>query len=150
MASNATIEALIGGEVEQLYDIPPDNAPRVLPVTQLGDGLAGPRNVQHLVIYRDARPIAADELAFQASLGMQVIARHRAGRRWLMNPDMVVGGPGLSAELPGLPLQSGLPGPGPWSPGQLAHAHGGIKPAEVVPPAQTVYFTASPQAGYDW
>ena len=150
MASDAIVEALGGQAVDDLYNVPPSNAKRVLHPTQIGDGLAGPRNVQHLQIFRDALPIAADQLAFQAALGMEVTARHRAGRYFLLNPDMTAGGAGLDASLPGLPLHAGLPGPTPFSPGQLSAWHHGIRPAEVLAPAQTVYYTATPDVGYDW
>lgn len=151
MASDQTINMLLGQSVADDYTIDPVGRrnDHVLAPTQIGDGLAGPRNVQHLMIYRDAIPIAADELAFQRSLGMEVIARHRAGRYFLLNPGMQVGGAGLDSALPGLPLQAGQK-PSKFGPGQLSGQHHGIRPAEVLPPAQTVYYTATQQVGYDW
>jgi hypothetical protein len=151
MASEQSISALLGTQIDAQYSIPRVGRRNdvIVDPTQIGDGLAGPLNVQHLVIYRDPRPIAADELAFQKSLGMEVIARHRAGRYFFLTPEFQVGGAGLDAELPGMPLQGGQ-GPTPWQPGQLAGQHYGIRPTEVLPPAQTVMYTATPQVGYDW
>ena len=151
MASEQSISALLGQQVDDRYSIARVGRRNDHPLapTQIGDGLAGPRNVQHLVIFRDARPIATDELAFQRSLGMEVIARHRAGRYFFLNPNMQVGGAGLDAELPGLPLQGGQ-SPSPLSPLQRGQSTSGIRPTEVLAPAQTVYYTATPQVGYDW
>lgn len=143
MASDQTVSALLGQQVDDLYNTPPSNARNIAVPTQIGDGLAGPRNVQHLQIYRDPLPIAADELAFQRSLGMEVTARHRAGRYFFLLDEMQVGGAGLSSELPGLPLQPGLPGPrGPYPTWR-----NGVPAPEVLPPARTVYYTATPAVG---
>jgi len=147
MATDQLIATLVG-EQAAAWQIPPSVARDIAVPSQIGDGLAGPRNVQHLMIARDAIPIAADELAYQRSLGMEVTARHRAGRYFFLRPEMQVGGPGLSPELPGLPLQPGLPGPRrPQIPATQYH---GIPPTQVLPPAQTVYYTATPQVGYNW
>lgn len=151
MASDQAITQLVTGGLE---NTPNFRGRQVAVPTQIGDGLAGPRNIQHLQIQRDAIPIAADELAFQRSLGMEVIARHRAGRYFFINPDFQVGGPGLDGSLPGLPLQGGLPGPSPMSPLQRGAGRTGTRGAQVIPPARTVYYTATPQVGYnvgpDW
>ena len=146
-ATDAQIQALGGQLVDDRYNVPASNQIKVQVPTQIGDGLAGPRSVQRLNIYRDALPIAADELAFQKSLGMEVIARRAAGRYFFLNPDFTVGGPGLDAALPGLPLQAGQM-PSPLGPLQLGVDRRGLPPPEVLPPAQTVYYTASPYVGY--
>jgi hypothetical protein len=149
--SNPITSALIGTYAEEELDIPVSNLINVQPPTQIGDGLAGPRNRQQLMIYRDTRPIAADELAYQASLGMEVIARHRAGRYFFLSPEFTPGGSGLANRLPGLPLEGGLPGPRQINtPGMQARAHNRNRGPRVLRPAQTVYFTATPYVGYDW
>ena len=151
MATDQSVTALLGQQVDDRYSIAPvgrRNDVKVNP-SQIGDGLAGPRNVQHLVIYRDPRPIAADELAFQRSLGMEVIARHRPGRYFFLTPEFQVGGSGLDGSFPGMPLQAGQ-APSPLSPLQRGARTAGIRPQEVLAPAQTVYYTATPQVGYDW
>lgn len=145
MASMSAVMALMG---TQARETSPTSNPRTqVPPTIIGGG-SGPQNVQGYTVYRDMRPIPADELAYQASLGMQVIARHRAGRYWIQNPNFTAGGPGLTSRLPGRPNGGGLPGAGPFSPGQLARAHRGIQPVTVLPSATTVYYTASRQVGY--
>lgn len=149
--SNPVTSALIGAYAEEQLDIPVSNLINVQPPTVIGDGLAGPRNRQQLMIYRDTRPIAADELAFQASLGMQVIARHSAGRYFFLSPEYTPAGSGLRSRLPGLPLQPGLPGPRQLAtPGMQPATHGRVRGPRVLPPARTVVFTATPYVGYDW
>lgn len=150
MASAESVVALLG----QVQNTPPSRARNVAIPTVIGDGLAGPRNVQHLQIFRDALPIAADELAFQRSLGMEVIARHRAGRYFIENPTFTAGGAGLDPGLPGMPLVAGLPGATPFSKVNRGYGQAGVRGAQVLPPARTVYYTATPQVGYyggsDW
>lgn len=138
-----------GAAFDAAYNIRASNQIRVAVPTIIGDGNAGPPNRQGIQIQRDALPIAADELAFQRSLGMEVRARHAAGRYFHQNGDFTAAGAGLADRLPGLPLQAGQK-PSVLGPTQLAGNFTGIRPVSVLPPAQTVLYTATPQVGYDW
>lgn len=151
MASDQTIQQLVAQSqaFDDAYNIGASDRIRVAVPTIIGDGNAGPPNRQGIQIQRDAIPIAADELAFQRSLGMEVRARHAAGRYFHQNGDFTAAGAGLADRLPGLPLQAGQK-PSVLGPTQLAGNFRGIRPVSVLPPAQTVYYTATPQVGYDW
>lgn len=120
---------------------------RYLPPVQLGDGLAGPPNQQQLKIYRDARPIATDELGMQGPFYLRIgaIARHRAGRSFPLNYQW---GAGLDPTLPGrVPTQESRE-LSPFGPGMLPDTHAGVAPVELTPTARTVYYTATPMVGW--
>lgn len=118
-----------------------------IPQLQLGDGLAGPPNDQPLQIFRDNRVIATDELGMQGPfhLSTSAVARHRAGRMFPLNYEW---DDALDQTLPGrVPAQDVLR-PSVLSPGEQPAWHDGVPPVEVLPAAHTVYFTATPQVGW--
>lgn len=119
-----------------------------LPPTQIGDGLAGPDNVQLLFIGRDRRPLAVDELGMQGPFVLMwtAIARHRAGRSFPYQDDFSDGIDLGAAER--APIQDALR-PAVFTPGMLPPAHAGEQPVELTPNARTVYYTASPDVGWD-
>lgn len=127
----------------------PDKTVLFAAPTVIGDPAAGPENEQQLVIYRDTRPIAADELGVQGPflLRQGAIARRKEGRRFPLNLDW---GGGLAHHPPDVdqPLQD-TRRLSPFSPGQLPDAHQGVASPELTPTARTVWWTATPQVGWD-
>lgn len=115
--------------------------------TQIGDGLAGPPNQQDLVIFRDDRPIATDELGMQGPWNLDIgkVARHRAGRQFPLNEGWNAG---LDDTNPGLVPQQDALLPSVFDPSQSPEWYVGDPPAELGPTARTVYFTATPQVGW--
>lgn len=118
-----------------------------LPPTQIGDGLAGPPNQQILYIGRDNRPLAVDELGMQGPfvLPWTAVARHRAGRSFPLNPDWDHGIDLGAAERASIQDARVL---SPFTPGMLPQDHAGVPPVELTPNARTVYYTASPDVGW--
>lgn len=126
----------------------PERTVEYMPQLQLGDGLAGPPNQQQLVIYRESRPIATDELGMQGpfSFPQAAIARHRAGRTVPLNYEF--GPAGLDpGNVERAPTMDGLV-PTPLSPDQLPDWHAGVMAPEILPPTYTVPYTFSPDVGY--
>lgn len=126
----------------------PDRSLVHMPQMQLGDGLAGPENEQQFQIYRDNRPIAADELGMQGPFSDgPKLARHRAGRTFPLNYEF--GPAALDTELPGLVPRQDVLMPSAFSPGQLPDWHAGVPPVEVLGTPTTIYYTASPNVGWE-
>lgn len=126
----------------------PGRGVEYVPLTQLGDGLAGPPNQQQLAIYRDNRVIATDELGRQGPFIMRqgAVARHRAGRAFPLNLEWNAG---LDEGMPGLvPAQDVLSG-APFGPDQSPSWYGGVPAPEVLPATYSVPYTQSPAVGYD-
>lgn len=127
----------------------PERTVEFSPLTQIGDGLAGAPNEQHLQIFRDDRPIATDELGVNGPFVIEwrKLAHHSAGRSFPLNYGWTAGldqtNPGL---LPRNPDSSLYPSPLYW--GQDPDSFGGMAPVEVLPAAHTVYYTASPNVGW--
>lgn len=119
-----------------------------VPLTQIGDGLAGPVNEQNLVIYRDERPLAVDELGMQGPFHLEIskYARHRAGRAFPLNYDY---GAGFDPAMYEREFVQDMLNPSPLNPGQLPDAHDGVSPVEVLGSANTVFYTASPNVGWE-
>jgi len=124
----------------------PERAIVHVPPMQLGDGLAGPINDQPLQIFRDDRPLAVDELGMQGPFTGPKLARHRAGRQFPLNYEW---GDWFDPTLPGRVPTQDTRRPSPLSPGEAASAHDGVPATELIGPARTVYFTATPQVGWD-
>lgn len=125
----------------------PDRSIVHIPQMQLGDGLAGPPNDQQLQIFRDNRPIATDELGLQGPffLPQMAIARHRAGRTFPLNYEWDGGfDPSMLERAPEMDARH----LSPLSPGQLPDFHDGVPPVEVLPSPRSVYYTASPNVGW--
>jgi hypothetical protein len=128
----------------------PGRGVEYIPQVTMGDGLAGPLNIQQLQIQRDDRPIAVDELGrqgpFQLAQGM--IARIRAGHEFPLNYEY---GPaaldnGMVERVPEQDAQTFAP----YGPDQsAAWGYDGTYPPEVLPSARTVFYTASPNVGWD-
>ncbi|HET9721122.1 MAG TPA: hypothetical protein VFP55_13660 [Solirubrobacteraceae bacterium] len=124
----------------------PERALLHIPPVQLGDGLAGPENDQPLQIFRDTRPLAVDELGMQGPFQDPKLARHRAGRQFPLNDQWNAG---LDQTLPGrVPTQDSLH-PSPLYPGQDPDYYPGVPPTEVLASPRTVFFTATPQVGWE-
>lgn len=127
----------------------PDRSIVHVPAVQLGDGLAGPPNDQQLVIARDNRPIATDELGQQGPWNLNMagkLARHRAGRQFPLNYEWNAG---LDQSNPGLVPQEDALLPSVFDPSQSPSWYVGDPPAELTPTARTVYFTATPTVGWE-
>jgi hypothetical protein len=126
----------------------PERSILYVPQTIIGDGLAGPVNDQMLMIGRDTRPLAVDELGKQGPFQLEIgkWARHRAGRMFPLNYDW---GAGLDPSLPeaGMPLEEGAV-PSVLSPEQSPDGWLGVPPVEIIADAHTVYYTASPNVGW--
>lgn len=126
----------------------PERSLVIVPPVQIGDGLAGPVNDQQLVIARDNRPLAVDELGKQGPFQLEIgkYARHRAGRQFPLNYQF---GAGLDPSLPNgdVPLQDQL-GPSVFGPQQDPENFEGFQPAEILPATRTVFNTASPNVGW--
>lgn len=139
---------LIGESASLQNDELPAHVIDYIPPVQLGDGLAGPANDQQFAIYRDTRPIQADELQDLTSptphLG--IVARHRAGRSFPLNYTW--GPAGFDFTLPGMvPLQNHRR-MSPLSPGGLPRAHDGFKAPEVLKPRRTIFYTSTKHVGW--
>jgi hypothetical protein len=126
----------------------PERAIAHVPAMQLGDGLAGPPNDQQLYIGRDDRPLAVDELGRQGPflLKMGTLARHRAGRSFPLNYEW---GAGIDQTNPGRVPEQDTRTNSPLNPGELPEAHAGVPAAEVLRSARTVFFTTTPQVGWE-
>ena len=138
--STQSVLDLIGDEG---YDFVPNRSVVVMPPVQLGDGLAGPENDQALQIFRDDRPLAVDELGM-GHLGK--LARHRAGRYLPLNYEY---GAWFDNSLPGRPPVEDHRTPSPLYWGQSPEAHDGVPATEVIRNPRTVFFTATPQVGWE-
>lgn len=114
-----------------------------IPMMQLGDGLAGPENDQPLEIFRDTRVLAVDELGM-GHLGK--LARHRAGRAFPLNEEW---GAWFDPDMPGRPPTQDTLRPSPLYPGQSPSWHDGVAAPEVIRGPGTVFFTATPQVGWE-
>ena len=138
---NGTSDELTAGYVpEQIVDF--------VPQTVIGPPVIGPLEDQQFVIYRDVRPIAADELGQQGPWVMlsRAIARRAAGRTFPFNLEF--GPAGLDTTFPGRPPTQDTLHPSPLSPLQEPQAHVGLPPVEVLGPVETIYYTASPNVGW--
>jgi len=127
----------------------PDRSILLFVPTQLGDGLAGPVNEQNLEIYRDNRVIAADELGMQGPWNLEIgkFARHRAGRNFPLNYDWI---DDSQVALPGLVPEQDARIPSPLQdPGEYPIDHAGFTPVEVITNPTTVFYTASPDVGWE-
>lgn len=116
--------------------------------TVIGPPTVGPDNQQQLEIYRDNRVIPADELGMQGPflLRQGAIAKRPEGRRFPLNIEY--GPAGLDTSLPGLvPIEMAAI-LAPFSPGQLPASQPGVSAPEVIGPVQTIYWTATPQVGW--
>lgn len=126
----------------------PERNVEFVPLTMLGPPLVGPPNEQLFEIYRDRRPIPADEIGMQGPFMWRKIASHSAGRVFPLNLEWNAG---IDQSLPGRPATTPQDSrwPTPLGPGQLPHAHAGFAPVEIVDSPWTVYYTASPNVGWD-
>jgi hypothetical protein len=141
--STQSVADLVGEEVVQDYGFIPARDVVVIPPLQLGDGLAGPENDQPLQIFRDTRPLSVDELG-AGHLGK--LARHRAGRYM---PYNLTWGAWFDPHLPGRPPEQDALHPSPLYPGQDPAAHEGVPATEVVRNPRTIFYTASPEVGWE-
>lgn len=137
------IHDLLGDDVVDEYGFVPDRAIVIVSNVQIGDGLAGPENDQPLQIFRESRPLAVDELGM-GHLGK--LARHRAGRSVPLNYTF---GAGLDPVLPGRPPEQDVLHPSVFGPGQDPAWHDGFPGAQVIRNVHTVYYTATPQVGWE-
>lgn len=120
-----------------------------MPQVQIGPGLVGPVNEQQLQIYRDDRPIATDELGMQGPFRLMIgkYGRQPAGRTFPLNIDGW--NAGLDQGMPGLvPVQDVLQ-LSPFGPDQDPGWYDGNPAPEVLPGARTVFYTASPEVGWE-
>lgn len=134
---------LLGEDVVVEYGYVPERSVAFVPLVQIGDGLAGPPNDQPLQIFRDTRPLAVDELGM-GHLGK--VARHRAGRAFPLNDSF---DSGLDHTLPGRAPEQDMLRSRSFGPAQDPGLHAGVLAPEVVTNPRTVYWTATPDAGWD-
>lgn len=126
----------------------PDKSIVHVPLTVIGDPVAGPPSDQPLQINRDDRPIATDELGMEGPFVIQWKKEsHRAaGRTFPLNYDY---GAGLDPENPGLAPEQDTLRPSVIGPGNTPEAHDGVPPIELVGSPRTVLYTANPAVGWD-
>lgn len=127
----------------------PDRSLLFSPQTVIGDGLAGPVNDQPLQIFRDNRVIATDELGMQGPFHLEQgkLARHRAGRMFPLNYDWVDSSQqGLTGLVPEQDARQLSP---LEFPGEYPEAHSGFMPVEVIGNPTTVFYTVSPDVGFE-
>lgn len=122
----------------------PDHSILHMPQAQIGDGLAGPPNEQHLQIFRDNRVIATDELGMQGPFTWEKLARHRAGRTFPLNYEWDTA---LARPLTGMVPEQDARYPSPIDPSEY-ELKDGFTPTEVLPNPSTVFYTASPDVGW--
>ena len=148
--TDATIAMLTGGPPRG-GGMPHLRTIKYVPQAQIGDGLAGPPNDQSLEIFRDTRPIATDELE-GLPFHISKVARHRAGRTFPLNFGYGAWFdnhfPGQLADLNYRNARNSR-GPSPLYPGQNPASHQGVAAAEVIPGVNTVYYTATPEVGWE-
>jgi hypothetical protein len=142
MASDQLISALTGTDTAGRYGSSLERPALVEPPVVIGNGDSGPRSINRFVVWEDPLPIPANELAYQASLGMPVTGRKAAGRYMPLNNDFAQD---LDSSFP--PDQFGPGRPGPAMP-QQPWIERGVQGAQVIPAARTVYNTASVNVGY--
>ena len=138
--ADATIEMLTGGPELTL----PDRGIVHQPTIVIGDGVAGAPNSQPFQIFRDERPIAADELQ-GLPYHQSKLARHP--RDLPLNPGWGPAGIDPMQPLPGLPLQQGQR-PGPFGPQQNPALKAGVAAPEVLANPRTVLYTGTGDVGW--
>jgi len=127
----------------------PERSFDFIPELQIGPPLIGPVNDQLLQIWRDDRPIATDELGMQGPFTWHKLAARSAGRTVPLNDEWGPANldPGMPGLLPTGPNDSRFPSPLYW--GQDPPAHRGYDAPAVVANPWTVYYTATPQVGWN-
>lgn len=139
-------ENLTGGDL--INGFIPERDVEFVPLTIIGPPHVGAPNEQLFEIYRDNRPIPADEIGMQGPFTWKKVASHSAGRVFPLNENF---GPiGIDRTFPGRvptgPSDSRYPSP--FNPGMLPATHAGFSPVEIVDNPWTVYYTASPNVGW--
>lgn len=127
----------------------PDRSLVYIPMMILGPPLVGPVNDQQLQIYRDNRPIATDELGMQGPFQLDInkYGRHSAGRTFPLNLEWNAGVDQSMYER--VPEQDSALS-SPYDPSQLPDwGYAGNPAVEVIPGARTVFYTATPNVGWD-
>lgn len=141
--STDSVYGLLGEDVVEDYGYVPERSVVFVPQLVIGDPAAGPENDQPLQIFRDTRPLAVDELGM-GHLGK--LARRAEGRTMPLNDDW---GDWFDPSLPGRAPRQDTLHPSVFGPGQNPDSYDGVSPPQLIRNPHTVYYTATPQVGWE-